>query len=79
VNIKLLNGAEIKPNINPYGHPHMNPIKSTGICIGKSILPICGICPVRNGSTIANASPKAVITSFLVDIFIASSLYQMVP
>ena len=39
------------PTASAYGQPQTKPHSSTGRCIGKSIEPICGICPVRKGMT----------------------------
>ena len=46
----------INPTIKPYLQPQISPHNKIGICIGKSILPICGICPVNKG----RISPMAI-------------------
>lgn len=42
--------GEINPTARPQGQPHINPHISTGMCIGQSIAPIWGICPVKKGN-----------------------------
>jgi hypothetical protein len=37
------------PEIKPYFQPHKKPQIIIGKCIGQSILPICGILPVKKG------------------------------
>jgi hypothetical protein len=54
------NGA-INPTAIPHGAPQKKPHNNTGICIGQSIDPTCGICPVKNGMT--NASAKNIAES----------------
>lgn len=54
------------PTSSPQGAPQKNPHKSTGMCIGQSILPICGICPVKNGITNAKAKNMADKVIFLI-------------
>ena len=56
----------IKPTLSPIGAPQKNPHNSTGICIGQSIAPICGICPVKNGITNAIAKNIADNVSFFM-------------
>ena len=48
-----------KPTAAPYCQPQTRPHKSTGICIGSSMLPICGIWPVSMGSTRHSAKNSA--------------------
>jgi hypothetical protein len=45
------NSGAINPTKSPSGQPQIKPHSSTGRCIGHSIEPISGICPVRNGIT----------------------------
>jgi len=33
----------IKPTASPHGHPQIKPHNNTGMCIGQSMAPICGI------------------------------------
>lgn len=49
----------IKPTASPHGQPQTKPQRRTGICMGQSIEPISGICPVRKGKTYAKAKKKA--------------------
>lgn len=58
-NNRALNGAAIIPTASPYGQPHKNPQRRTGRCIGESILPIFGICPVKNGKIRQRAKQAA--------------------
>ena len=44
-----------KPTTAPYSHPQIYEHKSTGRCIGKSILPMVSICMVSDGSRSAKA------------------------
>ena len=49
------------------------PQKKTGRCMGKSIFPTSGICPVKNGSTMPMAINIAESTRFFkAECFIAS-------
>ena len=41
------------PTASPQGQPQIKPHSKAGICIGQSMEPISGICPVIKGSTIA--------------------------
>ena len=49
------------------------PAEEHGKCIGRSMLPIRGICPVRNGSTSPSARNIAAKTIFLIFRFIVTS------
>ena len=49
----------IKPTASPHGQPQTKPHSSAGMCIGQSMEPICGICPVKNGRTSAIARYSA--------------------
>ena len=49
----------IKPTASPQGQPQIKPQSKTGICIGQSIEPISGICPVTKGRTHARAKNNA--------------------
>ena len=64
-NIKERKMGLTRPAIRPQGHPQMKPHSSTGMCMGLSMLPICGICPVKKGSSRASAIKNAVSTMFL--------------
>ena len=59
-----------RPTKSPHGAPQKNPHSNTGICIGQSIAPICGICPVKNGMTNANAKNIADKVSFLTSFLL---------
>ena len=48
-----------KPTTAPYCQPQTRPHKSTGMCIGSSMLPIFGIWPVSMGSTRHSAKKSA--------------------
>jgi len=51
----------IIPPIAPYWGPQIKPIKNTGKCIGKRIVPgIPNACPVKYGIIIPSATNKAV-------------------
>jgi hypothetical protein len=65
-NVKERRSGAIKPIASPQGAPQKNPHNNTGICIGQSIEPTCGICPVKNGITYANAKNMADKVSFLI-------------
>lgn len=65
--MSILRSGETNPTTAPYCHPQRNPQRSAGMCMGQSIEPICGICPVRNGSTIARARHSAEYVSFLIN------------
>ncbi len=54
----LSNGAKTPIRAAHHG-PHKYPANNTGICIGESILPICGIWPVKNGSNMQSAKHMA--------------------
>ena len=55
-----------KPTTRPQGQPQTKPHSSVGMCMGESMLPICGICPVRKGSTRARARKSAVYVSLRI-------------
>ena len=38
-----------KPTAKPYFQPQRRPHSSTGRCMGQSMFPIWGICPVKKG------------------------------
>ncbi len=48
--------GETAPTTSPYTGPHTKPVRNAGMCIGESIAPTAGICPVRNGRYMASAS-----------------------
>ena len=58
-------GGATTPTASPQGQPHTKPQRSTGMCMGESIEPICGICPVKNGSISASARNAAANTTVL--------------
>jgi hypothetical protein len=65
----------VTPTKSPQGAPQINPQRITGICIGKSIAPTCGICPVKKGKTKARAKNIADNISFnVVFLFFIKSL-----
>ena len=65
--------GRIIPTASPYCHPQISPQKKTGRCMGKSIFPTSGICPVKNGSTMPMAINIAESTRFFkAECFIAS-------
>ena len=68
--IMLLKIGMINPIKRPYKGPQIYPVNKAGMCIGKSLLPILGICPVKKGSTIPNASRSPPFTILLVDCFL---------
>jgi len=43
------NNGAVTPIKAPQVPPHIKPHNKTGKCMGQSIFPICGICPVKNG------------------------------
>ena len=49
----------MKPTASPQPQPQTNPQSRAGMCIGQSMEPICGICPVRKGRTSAMARYSA--------------------
>ena len=51
--------GEMNPTASPHGQPQTKPHSSAGMCIGQSMEPICGICPVKNGRTSAMARYSA--------------------
>jgi hypothetical protein len=65
----LRNNGDMKPTARPYGHPQMKPQSSTGRCIGRSMFPNCGICPVKNGSRRHSARNNPEYAKFLTDDF----------
>ena len=68
-NITERRSGATAPTASPQGQPHTKPQRSTGICMGESIEPICGICPVKNGSTSASARNAAANTTVLTLLF----------
>ncbi len=68
--IILLKIGMTNPIKRPYKGPQIYPVSKAGMCIGKSLLPILGICPVKKGSTIPNASRSPPFTILLVDCFL---------
>ena len=76
-NRKYLMKGAINPTSAPYTGPQINPHKSTGICIGESIFPISGICPVKNGSTRQRARHMPARQSFFVFFFIAKIPFKI--
>jgi hypothetical protein len=53
-NANLISGA-VNPTSPAHCHLQKNAQINTGMCIGHSMLPIAGICPVKNGSISAAA------------------------
>ena len=47
------------PQISPYGHPHASPHSSTGMCIGRKIIPAFAIAWNAIGSTTHSAMHSA--------------------
>ena len=75
---KGIGGIENNPNLNngatkPTTLAHFqltkNAHNSTGKCIGQSIAPICGTCPVTKGSSIASARHTPEIVTFFTVLF----------
>ena len=64
------------PTANPHGPPQKKPHNNTGMCIGQSIEPISGICPVKNGITIANAKNIADKVKFLMLVLYILLIYH---
>ena len=56
------------PTARAYTGPHRKPHSSTGRCMGDRALPICGICPVRKGSTMHRARQTALIISCIREL-----------
>lgn len=55
-------------------------MQQTGKCIGQSMFPICGICPVRKGSARARARKSDAYTSLLILRIIGTrSFYSSYP
>ena len=69
-NVKERKIGAINPTVSPQGAPQKNPHNNTGICIGHNIEPICGICPVKNGITKANAKNKAAKVIFFISFLL---------
>ena len=59
-----------KPTAAPYCQPQISPHRNTGMCMGSSMLPICGICPVKKGSTSPSARKRAARVSCLRSLFV---------
>ena len=53
-----------KPTTPPYCQPQISPHSRTGRCMGSSMLPTWGICPVKKGRTIPRARNMADSTRF---------------
>jgi hypothetical protein len=70
VKSRLLKSGVINPTSKPEGHPHTKPHRRTGRCMGKSILPIWGIWPVKLGRIRPSARNKPERTRFLTVSFI---------
>lgn len=68
--IVLLKPGIINPISKPYLGPRIKPANKTGICMGKSIDPKCGMFPVIKGKTSPRPISKALITIFLLVFFI---------
>jgi hypothetical protein len=64
---RLLNTGVRRPIASPQGEPRTKPAMRTGKCMGKSICPILGICPVRKGKTRPKARNNPPKTIFFVD------------
>ena len=56
---RLRSSGAIAPTAPAHHGPHKKPHRYTGMCIGDSIPPTCGICPVRNGRTRHSARHSA--------------------
>ena len=54
----------MKPTAAPYCQPQISPHRNTGMCMGSSMLPIWGICPVKKGSTSPRARNRAARVKF---------------
>ena len=63
-NITYRSSGSTKPTTPPYCQPQIKPHSSTGRCIGSSMLPIWGICPVKKGRTRPIAINMAESTRF---------------
>ena len=68
-NMRCLRSGATNPTAAPQNGPQMNPQSSAGMCMGDRAYPICGICIVRNGSTIARARHIAARVSVLMSFF----------
>jgi len=73
-NNRLRKSGKIKPTRIPAGPPQTNPQSRTGICMGNSILPILGICAVKNGRIRPRTIKKPDKTNLLVDVFFMPTL-----
>ena len=65
--------GRINPTAVPYCQPQIKAQRNTGRCMGSSILPICWICPVKNGSTSPRAKNMADSSIFFKERFIPAS------
>ena len=65
-------GEHMMETVAPYPGPHISPQSITLRCIGKSIFPISGICPVTKGRTSPIARNIAASTSSFKCFFIFS-------
>ena len=63
------------PTARPYCQPQISPQKNTGMCMGSSILPICGMLPVIMGSTIPSAANIAERVRFFICFFISHPVF----
>jgi hypothetical protein len=62
VKSKLLSIGVTNPKVSPIRGPHKKPHRIIGICMGSSLFPSSGICPVIKGNKIPNAKKSPVKT-----------------
>ena len=79
VNSILRSRGRIKPTPRPHCQPQMSPHSSTGMCIGNSIFPIWGICPVKKGSTSPMARNMADRVSLTTVLFCFAFIFFVPP
>lgn len=60
--VTLRSSGKTAPTAAPHGAPHTKPHSSTGMCMGQSMAPNLGICPVKNGSSMPSAKNSAAQT-----------------